>query len=161
MLDWFACLFDSLKKGVSMLRSVLAVLVWGFSVSAMAQMSPVGVWQTIYDKEGTVKSEIRIVENAGVVSGKVDKILDPKAKQDDKCEQCTDERKDQPVLGMEILRGLKKVEGKDMWEGGTVLDPNNGKVYKATVTPIEGGKKLQMRGYIGFFYRTQVWNRVN
>jgi uncharacterized protein (DUF2147 family) len=161
MLDWFACLFDSLKKGVSMLRSVLAVLVWGFSVSAMAQMSPVGVWQTIDDKEGTVKSEIRIVENAGVVSGKVDKILDPKAKQDDKCEQCTDERKDQPVLGMEILRGLKKVEGKDMWEGGTVLDPNNGKVYKATVTPIEGGKKLQMRGYIGFFYRTQVWNRVN
>ncbi len=144
-----------------MLRSVLAVLVWGFSVSAMAQMSPVGVWQTIDDKEGTVKSEIRIVENAGVVSGKVDKILDPKAKQDDKCEQCTDERKDQPVLGMEILRGLKKVEGKDMWEGGTVLDPNNGKVYKATVTPIEGGKKLQMRGYIGFFYRTQVWNRVN
>ena len=144
-----------------MLRSILAVLVCGFSVSAMAQMSPVGVWQTIDDKEGTVKSEIRIVENAGVVSGKVDKILDPKAKQDDKCDQCTDERKDQPVLGMEILRGLKKVEGKDMWEGGTVLDPNNGKVYKATVTPIEGGKKLQMRGYIGFFYRTQVWNRVN
>ena len=144
-----------------MLRSVIAVVVCGFSVSAMAQMSPVGMWQTIDDKDGTVKSEIRIVENAGVVSGKVDKILDPKTKQDDKCEECTDERKDQPVLGMEILRGLKKVEGKDVWEGGTVLDPKNGKVYKATVTPLEGGKKLQMRGYIGFFYRTQVWNRVN
>ena len=87
-----------------MLRSVLAVLVCGFSVSAMAQMSPVGVWQTIDDKDGTVKSEIRIVENAGVVSGKVDKILDPKAKQDDKCVECTDERKDQPILGMEILQ---------------------------------------------------------
>lgn len=144
-----------------MLRSVIAVVVCGFSVSAMAQMSPVGSWQTIDDKDGTVKSEIRIVENAGVVSGKVDKILDPKTKQDDKCEECTDERKDQLVLGMEILRGLKKVEGKDVWEGGTILDPKNGKVYKATVTPIEGGKKLQMRGYIGFFYRTQVWNRVN
>ena len=144
-----------------MLRSVIAVVVCGFSVSAMAQLSPVGMWQTIDDKDGTVKSEIRIVENAGVVSGKVDKILDPKTKQDDKCEECTDERKDQPVLGMEILRGLKKVEGKDVWEGGTVLDPKNGKVYKATVTPLEGGKKLQMRGYIGFFYRTQVWNRVN
>ena len=144
-----------------MLRSVIAVVMCGFSVSAMAQMSPVGVWQTIDDKDGTVKSEIRIVENAGVVSGKVDKILDPKTKQDDKCEECTDERKDQPVLGMEILRGLKKVEGKDVWEGGTVLDPKNGKVYKATVTPLEGGKKLQMRGYIGFFYRTQIWNRVN
>lgn len=144
-----------------MLRSVIAVVMCGFSVSAMAQMSPVGMWQTIDDKDGTVKSEIRIVENAGVVSGKVDKILDSKTKQDDKCEECTDERKDQPVLGMEILRGLKKVEGKDVWEGGTVLDPKNGKVYKATVTPLEGGKKLQMRGYIGFFYRTQIWNRVN
>ena len=144
-----------------MLRSAIAVLVCGFSVSAMAQMSPVGVWQTIDDKDGTVKSEIRIVETAGVVSGKIDKILDPKAKQDDKCVECTDERKDQPILGMEILRGLKKAEGKDVWEGGTILDPKNGKIYKATVTPIEGGKKLQMRGYIGFFYRTQVWNRVN
>jgi uncharacterized protein (DUF2147 family) len=144
-----------------MLRSAIAVLVCGLSVSAMAQVSPVGVWQTIDDKDGTVKSEIRIVETAGVVSGKVDKIVDPKAKQDDKCVECTDERKDQPILGMEILRGLKKADGKDVWEGGTILDPKNGKIYKATVTPIEGGKKLQMRGYIGFFYRTQVWNRVN
>jgi len=144
-----------------MLRSTIAVLVCGFSVSAMAQMSPVGVWQTIDDKDGTVKSEIRIVETAGVVSGKVDKILDPKGKQDDKCVECTDERKDQPILGMEILRGLKKIEGKDVWEGGNILDPKNGKIYRATVTPIEGGKKLQMRGYIGFFYRTQIWNRVN
>ena len=134
-----------------MLRSAIAVLVCGFSVSAMAQVSPVGVWQTIDDKDGTVKSEIRIVETAGVVSGKVDKIVDPKAKQDDKCVECTDERKDQPILGMEILRGLKKTDGKDVWEGGTILDPKNGKIYKATVTPIEGGKKLQMRGYIGFF----------
>nr|WP_295771994.1 DUF2147 domain-containing protein [Rhodoferax sp.] len=144
-----------------MLRSIIAVLVCGFSVSAMAEMSPVGVWQTIDDKDGTVKSEIRIVETAGVVSGKIDKILDSKAKQDDKCVECSDERKDQPILGMEIMRGLKKTEGKDVWEGGTILDPKNGKVYKATVTPIEGGKKLQMRGYIGFFYRTQIWNRVN
>jgi uncharacterized protein (DUF2147 family) len=144
-----------------MLRSVIAILVCGFSVSAMAQMSPVGVWQTIDDKDGTVKSEIRIVENAGVISGKVDKILDTKAKPDERCVECTDERKDQPILGMEILRGLKQTEGKDRWEGGNVLDPKNGKVYRATVTPIEGGKKLQMRGYIGFFYRTQIWNRVN
>jgi uncharacterized protein (DUF2147 family) len=144
-----------------MLRSAIAILVCGFSVSAMAQMSPVGVWQTIDDKDGTVKSEIRIVENAGVISGKVDKILDTKAKPDERCVECTDERKDQPILGMEILRGLKQTEGKDRWEGGNVLDPKNGKVYRATVTPIEGGKKLQMRGYIGFFYRTQIWNRVN
>ena len=144
-----------------MLRCVLAVLVCASSVSALAQMSPVGLWQTIDDKDGTVKSEIRIVENAGVVSGKIEKILDPKAKPGEKCVECTDERKDQVMLGMEILRGLKKAEGKDVWEGGNILDPNNGKIYKAAVTPLEGGKKLQMRGYIGFFYRTQIWSRVN
>lgn len=129
-------------------------------VGAMAQMTPVGLWQTIDDKDGTVKSEIRIVETAGVVSGKVEKILDPKSKPDEKCVECRDERKDQPILGMEILRGLKKADGQDLWEGGNILDPKNGKVYRATVTPIEGGKKLQMRGYIGPFYRTQIWNRV-
>lgn len=129
-------------------------------VASMAQMTPVGLWQTIDDKDGTVKSEIRIVESAGVISGKVEKILDPKAKPDEKCVECKDERKDQPILGMEILRSLKKADGQDLWEGGNVLDPKNGKVYRATVTPIEGGKKLQMRGYIGPFYRTQIWNRV-
>jgi uncharacterized protein (DUF2147 family) len=143
-----------------MFRSAIAIVIGLSSVAAMAQMTPVGLWKTIDDHDGSVKSEIRIVENGGVVSGKVERILDVKAKQDDKCVECKDERKDQPILGMEILRGLKKAEGKDVWEGGNVLDPNNGKVYRAAVTPIEGGTKLQMRGYIGFFYRTQIWIRV-
>ena len=81
-----------------MLRSAIAALVCGFSVSAMAQMSPVGLWQTIDDKDGTPKSEIRIVESAGVVSGKIEKILDTKAKPGEKCVECTDERKDQVIL---------------------------------------------------------------
>ncbi len=143
-----------------MFRSAIAIVIGLSSVAAMAQMTPVGLWKTIDDHDGSIKSEIRIVENGGVVSGKVERILDVKAKQDDKCVECKDERKDQPILGMEILRGLKKAESKDVWEGGNVLDPNNGKVYRATVTPIEGGTKLQMRGYIGFFYRTQIWIRV-
>jgi uncharacterized protein (DUF2147 family) len=126
----------------------------------MAQMTPVGLWKTIDDKDGIAKSEVRIIETGGVVSGKVDKILDPEAKPGELCVECNDERKDKPILGMEILRGLKKVDGKDVWEGGNVLDPKNGKIYKATVTPIEGGQKLQMRGYIGFFYKTQIWIRV-
>jgi uncharacterized protein (DUF2147 family) len=127
----------------------------------MAQMTPVGLWKTIDDKDGTVKSEIRIVETNGVISGKVERILDPTSKPGETCTECSDERKDQPILGMEILRGLKKTEGKDVWEGGNILDPKNGKIYRATVTPIEGGHKLQMRGYIAFFYRTQTWIRVN
>lgn len=143
-----------------MLRSMMAVVLGLSSVAAMAQMTPVGLWRTIDDNDGTAKSEIRITETVGVVTGKIERDLNPKAKPDDKCVECKDERKDQPVIGLEILRDLKKADGKDVWEGGTVLDPNNGKVYKAKVTPIEGGQKLQMRGYIGFFYRTQTWIRI-
>ena len=144
-----------------MLRKLTVLARGTLCVSAMAQMTPVGLWRTIDDKDGAAKSEIRIVEASGVVSGRVEKILDPEAKPGEKCVECSDERTDQPILGMEILRGLKKAEGKDVWEGGNVLDPKNGKIYRASVTPIEGGQKLQMRGYIGFFYRTQTWIRVN
>ena len=102
-----------------------------------------------------ISGQRQITEAGGVLSGKVVKIADA-TKQDAKCDECADDRKGKPVLGMEILRGLKKGEG-DTWEGGTIIDPNNGKVYKATIKPIEGGAKLQMRGYIGPFYRTQIW----
>ena len=149
-------------RSTRLLRTITVLAALGFSsLPVWAQMTPVGLWKTIDDKDGTAKSEIRIVETAGVVSGKVEKILDPKSKHDERCVECSDERKDQPILGMEILRGLKRAAGKDVWEGGNVLDPNNGKIYRATVTPIEGGAKLQMRGYIGFFYRTQTWIRVS
>ena len=144
-----------------MLRNLIILAAGAWCACAMAQMTPAGLWQTVDDKDGTVKSEIRIVETAGVFSGKVERILDPKSKPGETCVECTDERKDQPILGMEILRGLKKAEEQDLWDGGKILDPNNGKVYRSTVKPVDGGKKLQMRGYIGFFYRTQTWTRVS
>jgi uncharacterized protein (DUF2147 family) len=143
-----------------MLRSALTIALTFTASAAMAQMTPVGLWQTIDDKDGTPKSEIRIVENAGVVSGKIERDLNPKAKPDDKCIECKDDRKDQPIVGLELIRGLKKADGKDLWEGGTIVEPSSGKVYKMTMTPIEGGKKIEMRGYIGFFYRTQTWIRI-
>jgi uncharacterized protein (DUF2147 family) len=143
-----------------MFRLIIATLVGMASLSAAAQMTPVGLWKTIDDNDGSVRSEVRIVENAGVVSGKIERNLDRNAKPGDRCTECKDDRKDQLVVGLEILRGLKKTEGKDMWESGTVIDPDNGKTYRASLTPIEGGAKLQLRGYIGFFYRTQIWVRA-
>ncbi|MCW5661825.1 MAG: DUF2147 domain-containing protein [Burkholderiaceae bacterium] len=129
-------------------------------LSAAAQNTPVGLWKTIDDDGKTEKSLVRISDAGGVLSGKIEKIFDP-TKQDSKCDKCTDDRKDQPVLGMVILRNLKQdADDKEVWSGGEVLDPNNGKVYKTRLKPIEGGKQLQMRGYIGPFYRTQVWQRV-
>jgi uncharacterized protein (DUF2147 family) len=123
-------------------------------------MSPVGAWTTIDDETKKPESVVRIAEKDGVISGAIEKILDP-AKQDAKCEECAndDPRKGKPVVGMTILTGLKK-EGVDVYGGGRVLDPNNGKTYNARVTVIEGGKKLEMRGSILFIGRTQTWIRT-
>ncbi|MES2952566.1 MAG: DUF2147 domain-containing protein [Pseudomonadota bacterium] len=143
-----------------MLRSVIAVLVCGFSVSAIAQMSPVGVWNSVDDKTKELKSEIVITENAGVLSGKISKLLRKDAKQDDVCRECSDDRKDKPLIGLEIIRGAKKADGKDVWEDGKILDPENGKTYALRMTPIENGSKLEVRGSIAFFGRTQTWVRT-
>lgn len=128
--------------------------------AAMAQMTPVGNWHTIDDKTKEIKSEIQIVDNGGMLSGKVTKLLRKEAKQDAVCDECTDDRKGKPMLGLEIVRGAKKVDGKDVWEDGKILDPENGKTYGLRLTPIEGGKKLEVRGSIGPFGRTQTWVRV-
>lgn len=135
---------------------VLAVFVTG----AWAQNTPVGTWHSIDDKTKEIKSEIVIADNGGVLSGKVTKLLRKEAKQDAVCDQCTDDRKDKPVLGMEIIRGAKKVEGRDVWEGGKILDPENGKAYTLRLTPVEAGKKLEVRGSVFGIGRTQTWVRT-
>jgi uncharacterized protein (DUF2147 family) len=141
-------------------RIAVAAAAAALHVAACAQGSPAGLWRTIDDDGKTEKSLVRISETAGVLSGKIEKIFDA-SKQESTCDKCTDERKDKPVLGMTILRNLKQdAEDKDAWTGGEVLDPNNGKTYRARLKPIDGGKALQMRGYLGPFYRTQVWQRV-
>lgn len=143
-----------------MVRSMLALVLGAVALPVMAQMTPAGVWRTIDDKTGEVSSEVRIVEEGGVLSGTIEKLLRKDAKQDNVCDKCTDERKDKLVLGMKIIRGAKKSDGKDIWEGGKILDPDNGKEYTLRLTPIEGGKRLEVRGYIAFFYRNQTWIRV-
>jgi uncharacterized protein (DUF2147 family) len=145
------------------MKKIISLLAVFISLGASAQMTPVGLWHTIDDETNEPKGEIRITENNGVLSGVVGRALkeDPKAKT--VCDLCTDDRKNKNIIGMEILRNLTR-EGKEsnfLWAGkGTILDPNNGKVYTVKMTPIEGGKRLQVRGYIGVFYRTQYWIRA-
>ncbi|MDL9999631.1 DUF2147 domain-containing protein [Variovorax sp. J22P240] len=137
-----------------------AVVLAAGATSALAQMSPVGLWRSVDDKTGESKAEIRISEPGGALQGRIEKTLRKDAKPDAVCEECTDDRKGKPMAGLEIIRGGKKAEGKDVWEGGKILDPENGKEYRASLTPIDGGKKLEVRGYLGPFWRTQTWNRV-
>ncbi len=128
--------------------------------AAFAQATPVGLWKTVDDETKQEKSLVRIVDSGGTLTGKVEKIADP-TKQDSKCELCTDERKDKPVLGMTIVRNVKQsADDRQVWDGGDILDPNNGKVYKLRLKPLDSGKALQVRGYIGPFFRNQTWLRV-
>ena len=128
------------------------------SCTAFAQTTPVGLWRVFDDDTKQPVSLVRIVDAGGVLSGKIEKLLDP-ATQDAKCDKCTDERKDRPMLGMTILRNVKRT-GDDTWEDGEILDPDNGKVYRVRLKPLDGGKKLEVRGYIGLFFRNQHWQRV-
>ncbi len=142
------------------IRAALALAAAISLASAQAQMTPVGLWHSIDDKTGEVKGEIRITDVGGVLSGKLERSLKKDSKPDDKCDKCVDERKDKPMVGLELIRGAKKVEGKDVWEGGKILDPEEGKEYTLRLTPMDGGKKLEVRGYIAFFFRNQTWVRV-
>ena len=143
-----------------MSKAVEASIIVAFSVPSWAQMTPEGLWRNIDDKTGEAKAEIRIRDNAGALTGVLEKRLAKDAKPDDLCKECSDDRKDKPLLGLEIIRGAKKAEGKGAWEGGKILDPQSGRNYTLRITPVEGGKKLEVRGSIGPFGRTQTWVRV-
>ena len=140
----------------------LAFLIAAFALhaAALAQATPVGLWKTIDDESKTEKSLVRIVESGGVLGGKIEKLLDP-AKQNDICDKCSDERKGKPIVGLSIIRNAKQDgEDKSVWTGGEILDPNNGKTYRLRLKPLDGGKQLEVRGYIGPFFRNQTWIRV-
>lgn len=143
-----------------MYRALVAIILGAVSWSAMAQSTPVGLWRSSDDKTGEAKAEIRVLETAGVLSGKIEKRLLKTGKPEDVCTACSDDRKDQPLTGLEIIRGAKKAPDAQVWEGGKILDPENGRNYTLKMTPAEGGQKLEVRGSFGPFGRTQTWIRI-
>jgi uncharacterized protein (DUF2147 family) len=143
-------------------KAVIALVLATTSVLAMAQNTPVGLWRTIDDDGKTEKSTVRITATGGVLSGKVEHITDP-AKAEEKCTKCEDDRKDKPIVGMTIINDVKQdAEESNVWAGGLILDPAKGSTYKVRLKVIDGGKKLEVRGYIGspMFGRTQTWIRA-
>ncbi len=142
-----------------MKRTLITLLLAATSSWALAQATPVGLWKTIDDETKQERSLVRITEAGGVFSGKIDKLTDP-AKATAKCDKCEGAKKDQPVVGMTIIEGDKKNASEAYFDGGQILDPNNGKTYKVRLTPKDGGKTLEVRGFIGFLYRNQTWVRV-
>jgi uncharacterized protein (DUF2147 family) len=118
----------------------------------------IGKWKTIDDVTGKEKSILEIYEKDGKIYAKVLRLLTP-GEENKICEECSGDNKNKPIVGMIVIDGLTKDD--DEWNGGTILDPKNGKVYKCYIT-LEEANKLKVRGYIGFSLigRTQYLYRV-
>ncbi|RDZ28852.1 DUF2147 domain-containing protein [Lysobacter silvisoli] len=143
-----------------MRTKLLALLLLALPLSAFAQNTPVGTWTTIDDKTQKPKSIVEIYEaKDGSLAGRVTKVLQSDRGPNPVCDKCSGDRKNKPVEGMVILWGVRKNGGS--WEDGKILDPATGKMYSVKVTPVDGGKKLDVRGFMGFSLlgRTQTWVR--
>ena len=138
---------------------VLVGLISFICFGSMSAQDVFGTWKTIDDVSGEAKSIVEVYEEEGKVYGKVVRILDPTAPENPICDACTGEDKDQPIIGLKFIKGLTK-DG-DEYNGGKILDPDNGKLYKCYIT-LEDADKLKVRGYIGFSLlgRTQYWYRA-
>jgi uncharacterized protein (DUF2147 family) len=140
----------------------LALLGLGFALliprPAYATESPVGYWTTIDDDGKTPSSVIQVFPKGKKLFGKIVQLINPREK-DPKCTACKGDRKNQRIIGMEILRDFEQDD--DEWSGGYILDPREGKEYNCYLEVIEGGKRLKVRGYVGIALlgRTQYWQK--
>lgn len=143
------------------LAVVLSILSIGFYSNVFAAgATPAGLWRTIDDNTGKPRSLVRIHENNGEFSAVIEKGLLATDTPDAVCDKCKDERKGQRIVGMTIVKGIKLIDGH--YEGGEILDPENGKTYRCLMKLDSTGNQLEVRGYIGISLigRSQTWTRV-
>ena len=148
---------------MKILKLVMASIVVVGTASAQGvtlATSPVGLWQTVDDKTGEVRGEVRLFESKGVLYGKIENVIDPKAV-GQVCTKCTDDRHGKPILGLDVIRGLHP-DGPAAWSGGEILDPETGDTYRVTIRLEDAGNKLVVRGSImgGLIGRSQTWRRA-
>ena len=124
-------------------------------------ISPVGKWKTYDDEDGRLKSIVEIWQEDKILFGKIIELFRlPDEDPEPICDECKGKNKDKLILGMTILWEMKPKSNK--WKGGKILDPENGKIYGCKIKVIEGGKKLEVRGFLGISLlgRTQYWEKV-
>ena len=141
---------------------LLAVLALCAS-TAQAQLTPLGLWKTFPEDSQVARSLVRLTETNGVVRGRVEKLLDPALKPDEVCSRCSGELLDKPIVGMTIVKGVRQNRSDPVvWDGGEIIDPHNGKVFSVRLTPVDGGRRLEVRGYLGapMLGRTLHWVRI-
>ena len=140
------------------LRWLLAAATLLGAVAAMAADSPIGQWNTVDDKTGKVRSTVDVYDQGGKLFARITALTDPNDEQGKPrtCIKCQGDDKDKPIVGLVIMKDLSA--SGDRYKGGTILDPEDGKVYKAEIWVEDG--RLKVRGYLGMFYRTQTWPRA-
>lgn len=135
---------------------IFAILIIVSSNFCLAETSVMGLWKTIDDDTGEVRALVRVVERDGKLYGIVEKLV--ARPMDDVCDLCEPPFKDKPIVGMQIIDGLTR--NGFYYSNGNILDPGNGKMYRCKVW-LDTDDRLNVRGYIGFLYRTQKWYRVS
>jgi uncharacterized protein (DUF2147 family) len=146
-------------SGTQIVRAAAILCLSAFAMQASEPVQmPLGRWKTIDDHTGKPRSIVLLYEENGRVFGRVEASLDP-ARAGRRCDKCKDDRKDQLIVGMVIIRGMKK--NGDEYSGGDILDPDNGNVYRCKMRVLDQGSKLSVRGYMGFSLlgRSQTWLR--
>ncbi|KAF1701299.1 DUF2147 domain-containing protein [Pseudoxanthomonas suwonensis] len=143
---------------IKLRQSILLAALVLLPALAQAADPVVGRWKTIDGETGKPKSYVEITQAAnGTLNGRIVELINP-SKPNPTCDKCKDDRKDKPITGMEIIRGMK-AEGGGKYAGGTILKPDEGKVYKSKMALIEGGRKLEVSGCVTFICKSQVWER--
>jgi len=142
------------------LAAFLAISALLAAHAQTASVTPVGRWQTVSDVTAKNNGVVEIVESGGELRGRLVAGADPRWFETELCDKCPGDRHGQPMKGLLILSGLHR-NGNE-WDGGEILDPQNGKVYRAKLKLDGSGKRLFVRGYLGFSLlgRTQTWTRI-
>ena len=142
-----------------MRKWIFASIALLITAIASAESSPEGLWMSFDDDGNTPTALVRITKSNNRYSGRIEKILDPKTSPESICSKCSDDRKNQPLIGLEIIKDAKVGAQSGQWRDGKILDPDDGQEYKLIMSLQDNGRLLEVKGYWGLFWRTQHWQK--
>ena len=143
-----------------MLKNVMVMILLTISCFAVQAQQITGKWKVIDEESGEAKCIVDIFKTDDhTLKGEITKLLDSDAPKNATCIKCKGKFKNEPLVGLPILRNFKKED--DKWVDGKITDPEKGKTYDSKIWVDEDDTdKLKVRGYVSIFYRTQTWERV-
>jgi uncharacterized protein (DUF2147 family) len=146
------------KRCCAILATLVCAQMQAVAIPPADWMSPVGRWTTFDDRTGKARAIVQIYEEQGEFFGRIESTL--MAAPDTRvCISCTDDRKNQPIIGLVVMRHVRFEDGE--YRGGTILDPDTGAIYRCKLKLEDGGARLVVRGFVGIalFGRSQTWRR--